>query len=528
MEMRRPPPPGERDEAPEGVDEVAERLRGWDEQLWGGSQVTRWIDPGAGIFAQGTLGAFAETRTSHEIGFLTNLHIAWKLGSILYHPVPEGTAVGTTARTRQFLPDEVAYGPLADEPDTLVWLDAAFVRLDEALNATRDVNCELMGIGRFGPVKPISLDDMAIIGQRVVHVGRSTGVRRGTVVAFGYECVDAEKLTVYTDLLIAGDDDLPFSAEGDGGSLIVTDDEHRNPIGMLWGGGEEKLRTDHGQEHWSYGVSLVPVLDALDVDLVPGPYLGSARTTFMARQDVAAICGVGPTLARRLKQVGARTVLELAELDPALAEPDIPADTSAEFQQRAEAALRVRIGPASKPVWSRPILALMDEPGDYPELIEARKGLTGNIDKAFLSYVKVGDFALDDHDERVKPYGDVERHPVGIVEGVGPEHAHWLSELGVDTVTGLADEDSDYLWRHRTSLVYHGQFRERRSHYSWLSSQACAAVNVRVDATTFEPLLDLRSSRPSRPDLPSSPSCAASRPPSAQRCGPTSASCEKP
>ncbi len=42
------------------------------------------------------------------------------------------------------------------------------------------------------------------------------------VVAFGYEFIDDNEVTVYIDLLIAGDEGKPFSTHGDSGSLIVT------------------------------------------------------------------------------------------------------------------------------------------------------------------------------------------------------------------------------------------------------------------------------------------------------------------
>ncbi len=125
-----------------------------------------------------------------------------------------------------------------------------------------------MGVGQLGPVKDISLDEMSIIGQKVLRVGRTTGLRRGTVVAFGYEFIDQRDATAYTDLLIVGNDDIPFSTHGDSGSLIVTDDGQLNPIGLLWGGWQEKLRTGHAQENWTYGIALSRVLDALEIDLV--------------------------------------------------------------------------------------------------------------------------------------------------------------------------------------------------------------------------------------------------------------------
>jgi hypothetical protein len=126
----------------------------------------------------------------------------------------------------------------------------------------------MMGVGQLGPVKSISLEDMSIIGQKVLRVGRTTGLRRGTIVAFGYEFIDQRDATAYTDLLIVGEEDLPFSTHGDSGSLIVTDDGQLNPIGLLWGGWQEKLRTGHAQENWTYGIALSRVLDTLEIDLV--------------------------------------------------------------------------------------------------------------------------------------------------------------------------------------------------------------------------------------------------------------------
>lgn len=64
-----------------------------------------------------------------------------------------------------------------------------------------------------------------------------------------------------------GEDGVPFSTHGDSGSLIVTDDAGHNPIGLLWGGWQEKLRTGYAQENWTWGIALTRVLDALDIEL---------------------------------------------------------------------------------------------------------------------------------------------------------------------------------------------------------------------------------------------------------------------
>lgn len=252
---------------PEAVGELVERLRGWDAQVWAGSQVAHWVDEQKGLYSMGTLGAFARTRDVETLGFLTNQHVGIQPGRRLFHPVPWGTLLGTTEQVLEYVEDQDWYGPQIDEPNTFVRVDCSFVRLADDFNR-ENVNPLMMGVGQLGPVRKISLDDMSIVGQRVLRVGRTTGLRRGTIVAFGYEFIDEANETAYTDLLIIGDDEVPFSTHGDSGSLIVTDDEQLNPVGLLWGGWQERLRSGQAQENWTYGIDLSRVLDALRIDLV--------------------------------------------------------------------------------------------------------------------------------------------------------------------------------------------------------------------------------------------------------------------
>ena len=93
------------------------------------------------------------------------------------------------------------------------------------------------------------------------------GIREGTIWGFGYEFVDENDAKVYTDLLIIGDNEVPFSTHGDSGSLIVTAEENKG-IGLLWGGWQEKLRSGYAQENWTYGIALDRVLKALNIELV--------------------------------------------------------------------------------------------------------------------------------------------------------------------------------------------------------------------------------------------------------------------
>jgi hypothetical protein len=257
----------EEEPVPRAETELAERLRGWDDQVWAGSQIAHWVKQAQGRYSLGTLGAFARRREASELGFLTNQHVGIKPGQKLYHPVPWGTHLGTTEEVLEFVRDEQWYGPLIDEPNTYVRVDGAFVTLEPTFPQV-DINPEMMGVGRLGTPEDITLDDMAIIGRNVVRTGRTTGVRHGTVVGFGYEYRDETNLTVYTDLLILGNDGVPFSTKGDSGSLIVTDDAEHRPVALLWGGWQEELRTGFAQEKWTYATAIARILDELNIEIV--------------------------------------------------------------------------------------------------------------------------------------------------------------------------------------------------------------------------------------------------------------------
>jgi hypothetical protein len=255
------------DEIPESPSELAEKLRGWDEQVWGGSQISFWEDQRKGFYSVGTIASFVKTRDTGHPGLLTNQHVANKVGQKLYHPVPWGTHIATTKKIMEYVEDEEWYGPLVNEPNAHVRIDCGLAELEPSFKFS-DINPQLLGVGDLGPVKEISLDDTSILGRKVLRVGRTTGLRYGTIVAFGYEFEDASNETLYTDLLIIGDDGIPFSTHGDSGSLIVTNDDQHNPIALLWGGWQEKLRTGYGQENWTYAIALSRVLDKLNIDLI--------------------------------------------------------------------------------------------------------------------------------------------------------------------------------------------------------------------------------------------------------------------
>lgn len=185
----------------------------------------------------------------------------------MYHPVPWGTHIATTRKVVDTVEDRDWYGSFTNQEKSFVTVDCAFAEIADRFN-TRDINSKLMGVGKLGPIREISMKDMSIIGKRVLRVGRSSGITYGTIAAFGYEYVDEKNESIYTDLLIIGDNGIPFSTQGDSGSIIVTNNRAHNPLGVLWGGRTEKLRSGYSQEKWSYATSLSRICEILDIELL--------------------------------------------------------------------------------------------------------------------------------------------------------------------------------------------------------------------------------------------------------------------
>jgi hypothetical protein len=100
--------------------------------------------------------------------------------------------------------------------------DGAFVPFADNFDL-RQITPEMKGIGKLGPVFKIDLDlpVASIVGMKVHKVGRTTGLTTGVIMACSVEYDDDKGITIYTDLLVLGDGNTPFDAEGDSGSLIV-------------------------------------------------------------------------------------------------------------------------------------------------------------------------------------------------------------------------------------------------------------------------------------------------------------------
>jgi hypothetical protein len=246
---------------------VVDELKSGRVGLKGGIQLAFFDDGIEDIYHAGigTAGIAVRRKNTDQIGFLTNQHVADTPGRRIYHPVHYHYQIGNTARTREFVPDEVWYNGVIDESLSIVRCDCGFVAVADYLKD--HVQRGLHAIGITGELLRIDPEGMDIIGQKVISVGRTRGVQRGTVAAFAYEFRD-DFFSRYTDLLIIGEEGNAFSWKGDSGKVIVTDDEDHRPVALLWGGWQEKLRKGKEQEIWSYAIDLGKVLDLLDLELL--------------------------------------------------------------------------------------------------------------------------------------------------------------------------------------------------------------------------------------------------------------------
>ncbi|XP_011623092.2 uncharacterized protein LOC18433631 isoform X1 [Amborella trichopoda] len=258
--------------------ELVEGLRGSDQCIGPGSQV-------ASQETYGTLGTIVKSRTgSHQVGFLTNRHVAVDLdypNQKMFHPLPPnlgpGVYLGAVERATSFITDELWYGIFAStNPETFVRADGAFVPFADSFDMSK-VTTIVKGVGDMGEVMHVNLQAPigSLIGKHVVKVGRSSGLTRGTILAYALEYNDEKGICFFTDFLVVGENTQAFDLEGDSGSVILINSENGEkprPLGIIWGGtanrGRLKLKDGAGPENWTSAVDLGRLLDLLQLDLV--------------------------------------------------------------------------------------------------------------------------------------------------------------------------------------------------------------------------------------------------------------------
>lgn len=101
-------------------------------------------------------------------------------------------------------------------------MDGAFVPFAGQFELSR-VTPKLRGLGELGPSS--SLDSgstvLGLIGSTVYKEGCTTGHTEGVIMAAFIERIEAAGSAIFQDLLVLGDKNMPFDAEGDSGSVVV-------------------------------------------------------------------------------------------------------------------------------------------------------------------------------------------------------------------------------------------------------------------------------------------------------------------
>ncbi|XP_024960247.1 uncharacterized protein LOC112500870 isoform X1 [Cynara cardunculus var. scolymus] len=259
--------------------DIVDDLRGSGSCIGSGSQV-------ASQETYGTLGAIVRSQTGNrQVGFLTNRHVAVNLdypNQKMFHPLPPtlgpGIYLGAVERATSFITDDLWYGIFAGiNPETFVRADGAFIPFSDDFDMSTVTTC-VKDVGEIGDVKIVDLQSPinSLIGKQVMKVGRSSGLTKGTILAYALEYNDEKGICFFTDFLVVGENQQTFDLEGDSGSLIVLkgekEGEKPRPIGIIWGGtanrGRLKLKVGQPPENWTSGVDLGRLLNLLELDLI--------------------------------------------------------------------------------------------------------------------------------------------------------------------------------------------------------------------------------------------------------------------
>jgi hypothetical protein len=252
---------------------VVKALSSKGSDLIGGMRLA--FDIGEGEEGWGTAGIAVKTGQD-EIGFLTNRHLTGASAREMRHPYLNSPPIGDNYKPDIYSAEKCAfgkwYGMNTGNNNSKVAADYGFIKIRDPLKSK--VRPGIYGIGETGPLKRIDIDTMDIIGQRIISVGASRGIQRGTVSAYSYEWKYFGE-SYYTDILITGEGG-DFAFQGDSGKIIVTDDEEHCPIALHWGGVRGQLDNDEGEKQkiWGKATDLGKILDHSGLEIIHKTNIG--------------------------------------------------------------------------------------------------------------------------------------------------------------------------------------------------------------------------------------------------------------
>ncbi len=188
----------------------------------------------------GTLGALVTDGTTNYI--LSNNHVLGRSDqAVADEDVSQPGLIDSNCNVTTVVADFTAFSPFGSN------VDAAIAQLRtgtmDASGAIEDI-----GIPSRSVVAPT-------VGMSVAKSGRTTGFTTGTIssintsvnVQYQRNCGSGKKFTVgYTNQIVIGPGS--FSAGGDSGSLIVTNNSAHNPVGLLYAGSSSATIANRASE----------------------------------------------------------------------------------------------------------------------------------------------------------------------------------------------------------------------------------------------------------------------------------------
>jgi hypothetical protein len=188
----------------------------------------------------GTLGALVTDGTANYI--LSNNHVLGRSDqAVAGEDVSQPGLIDSNCNVSTVVADFTAFSPLGSN------VDAAIAQLRPG---TMDAT---------GAIEDIGVINRAVaapaVGMSVAKSGRTTGFTTGTIssintsvnVQYQRNCGSGKKFTVgYTNQIVIGPGS--FSAGGDSGSLIVTNNSAHNPVGLLYAGSSSATIANRASE----------------------------------------------------------------------------------------------------------------------------------------------------------------------------------------------------------------------------------------------------------------------------------------
>ncbi|GJZ73238.1 hypothetical protein Tco_0637384 [Tanacetum coccineum] len=156
----------------------------------------------------------------------------------MFHPLPPtlgpGIYLGAVERATSFITDDLWYGIFAGvNPETFVRADGAFIPFSDDFDMST-VTTSVKDVGEIGDVKIIDLQSPinSLIGKKVMKVGRSSGLTKGTVLAYALEYNDEKGIYAVQEQIAASATGVGSTGGDSSPPEIVLPKDKAEPLGL--------------------------------------------------------------------------------------------------------------------------------------------------------------------------------------------------------------------------------------------------------------------------------------------------------